>query len=96
MEFNGRMGSTKQQQPDLATIRTELANERTVLAYGRTALMLVATGVSLVKFLKPSFDFLVIGWVLIACGGLVALVGIRRFTRLRRQLLSRYSGTDVA
>ncbi|MEM6468087.1 MAG: hypothetical protein AAF802_00855 [Planctomycetota bacterium] len=56
--------------------------------------MLIATGVSLVKFLRPSFDFLIIGWVLIACGAIVAVFGIRRFTRLRRELKQRYFTSD--
>lgn len=72
--------------PNLALIRTDLANERTLLAYGRTALMLVATGVSLVKFFDLSFDFVLIGWGLIVIGGIVGLIGMIRFARLKRRL----------
>ena len=74
--------------PNLALIRTDLANERTVLAYGRTALMLVATGVSLVKFLNVSFDFVLLGWLLIAAGAIVGVAGTVRFTSLKRRLNS--------
>lgn len=72
--------------PNLALIRTDLANERTLLAYGRTSLMLVATGVSLVKFLNLSFDLVLIGWGLIAIGAVVGLIGMIRFTSLKRRL----------
>ncbi|WP_182870361.1 DUF202 domain-containing protein [Stieleria mannarensis] len=72
--------------PNLALIRTDLANERTLLAYGRSALMLVATGVSLVKFLDVSFDFVVLGWGLIGCGGIVGAIGTYRFASLKRRL----------
>ena len=72
--------------PDLALIRTDLANERTLLAYGRTALMLVATGVSLVKFLDLTIDLVVLGWVLIAFGAVVGGIGTYRFTSLQRRL----------
>lgn len=72
--------------PNLALIRTDLANERTVLAYGRTALMLVATGVSLLKFLTLTIDTFVLGWFLVAIGFIVGLIGVIRFVRLKRQL----------
>ncbi|WP_147869072.1 YidH family protein [Stieleria maiorica] len=72
--------------PDLALVRTDLANERTLLAYGRTALMLVATGVSLVKFLDVSFDFVVLGWGLIGCGAIVGAIGTYRFASLKQRL----------
>ena len=72
--------------PNLALIRTELANERTLLAYGRSSLMLFATGVSLVKFLNLSFDFVILGWCLIAIGALVAMAGMMRFSKLRARL----------
>ena len=72
--------------PDLALVRTDLANERTLLAYGRTALMLAGTGVSLIKFLKPSPEILLLGWFLVAVGLVVGVVGVVRFTRLKRRL----------
>lgn len=75
-------------QPNLALVRTDLANERTLLAYGRTALMLVATGVSLVKFLEVSFDMVVVGWGLIGCGAIVGAIGMYRFGSLKRRLKS--------
>lgn len=72
--------------PNLALIRTDLANERTLLAYGRTALMLVATGVSLVKFLNLTAELVVLGWFLIATGAIVGAIGTFRFTSLRHRL----------
>lgn len=72
--------------PKLGLIRTELANERTLLAYGRTGLMLTATGVSLVKFLSTSPDLVLLGWFLIVAGLMVGIVGVKRFTTLKRRL----------
>ncbi|KAA5540672.1 DUF202 domain-containing protein [Roseiconus nitratireducens] len=72
--------------PDLALVRTDLANERTLLAYGRTALMLAGTGVSLIKFLKPSPEMLLLGWFLVAAGLVVGVIGVIRFTGLKRRL----------
>ncbi|TWU08342.1 DUF202 domain-containing protein [Stieleria varia] len=72
--------------PDLALVRTDLANERTLLAYGRTALMIIGTGFSLIQFLEPTPGLLIGGWTLIGLGGVLGLVGIHRFTSLRRRL----------
>lgn len=72
--------------PNLGLIRTELANERTILAYLRTSIMLIGTGISLVKFLVVTRDLVLIGWALIALGGMVGLIGTVRYFRLRRRL----------
>jgi putative membrane protein len=86
--------SNKQEAvPNLALIRTDLANERTLLAYGRTALMLVATGVSLVKFLNVTAELVYLGWILIAIGAFVGGTGIVRFASLKRRLDSVRHGT---
>jgi putative membrane protein len=60
--------------------RFTLANERTLLAWIRTSLGLLAGGVA-VSQLVPGFETLrhVIGVVLIAVGGLLALVSYRQW-----------------
>lgn len=82
----GTEPKSNQPPPNLALIRTELASERTVLAYARTTLMLVATGVSLVKFLRASVEFQILGWLLISVGVMVGLIGTARFVSLKRRL----------
>ena len=72
----------------LALARTELANERTFLAYVRTALSLMAGGAVILHFFSTNFAITVSGWTLIALGGLVFLLGLWRFSRVRTRLKS--------
>lgn len=66
----------------LARLRTVMANERTLLAYIRTALGLVLGGLGLIKFLTHPV-MMAVGWLLIAFGTLMAVVGIFRFRFLK-------------
>jgi putative membrane protein len=69
----------------LAADRTQLANERTLLAYMRTALTLFIAGVSFIRF----FGNIVIvytGWIFIPVGIIVAVVGTKRYYRMKRPL----------
>lgn len=71
----------------LAKDRTVLANERTLLAYLRTGLMLVISGVSLHQLIRPALPaYLTIAVALGAAGIGIAVVGVWRYLRLRRQL----------
>jgi len=72
----------------LALERTRLANERTFLAYVRTSLSLLAGGAVLFQFFSSRPSYLAIAWVLAGLGGVVLLVGIFRFVRVRSQLNS--------
>lgn len=72
--------------PSLALIRTDLANERTVLAYIRTALMMVVSGVTLLKVYGDDGVSLVLAWLLIANGIVIAMVGAVRYACLRSSL----------
>jgi putative membrane protein len=69
----------------LALDRTVLANERTLLAYVRTALALVALGATGVS-LFDNRVLQIIGWAIMAAGGLAVLIGARRFHRVRIRL----------
>jgi putative membrane protein len=63
---------------DLAEERTRLAQERTFLAYIRTALAFLAVGVGVMQF----FGNIVVqlgGWLLIAAGIGLFLLGLMRF-----------------
>lgn len=62
----------------LALDRTVLANKRTFLAYGRTAIALFALGIAFVKLIQHQF-FEVSGFVLMALGIVVFVVGLREF-----------------
>ncbi|QDU91121.1 hypothetical protein Pla175_45390 [Pirellulimonas nuda] len=68
----------------LARERTRLANERTLLAYARTAIMLIATGATLLKLFEPSIETHLSGWSLVGLGGVVSLLGLLRYSRMRR------------
>ena len=70
----------------LALERTRLANERTFLAYVRTALSLLAGGAVLLQFFSTRPSYLAAAWLLIAGGGIVLLIGLFRFFRVRAQL----------
>jgi putative membrane protein len=72
----------------LALERTRLANERTFLAYVRTALSLIAGGVVLLQFFTSEIILIVSGWALIIFGGIVFLIGIWRFARVKSHLKS--------
>ena len=69
----------------LAITRTALANERTLLAYVRTAFALGAGGFALIEFVKsPRLD--VLGYAMLPGSGLLLLVGLWRYWRVRRNL----------
>jgi putative membrane protein len=69
----------------LATDRTQLANERTLLAYYRTALTLFIAGATFVQFFHPLL-MIVIGWIFIPLGFIVALIGWIRYHRMKQPL----------
>src|SRR4051794_25344560 len=71
--------------------RTHLANERTFLAWFRTGITLVALGLAAAQFLAspggPSQDLVhVLSTLVIATGGLMALVGGVRYFRGRGEI----------
>ena len=69
----------------LAIDRTTLANERTLLAYARTALALLVIGLTCLHFVNDwLLDQLAIGFI--AAGGVVLVVGIVQFLRVKRRL----------
>jgi putative membrane protein len=73
----------------LALDRTRLANERTLLAYLRTALMLVVAGATAVKFVGDSQGVVTTGWLFVAAGAFVAVLGAWRFATMRRAIEQR-------
>ncbi len=72
-----------EQDPDY---RFTLANERTFLAWIRTALALIAGGIAVVQFV-PDFGIPgvrhVLGVILTAGGGLLAVLAVRRWQRVQ-------------
>ena len=70
----------------LALERTRLANERTFLAYVRTALSLLAGGAVMLQFFPDNPPVVTLGWSLVGVGGVVLVVGIYRFWRVRKRL----------
>ena len=69
----------------LALTRTELANERTLLAYLRTALAMEIAGVGALKLFTHGLTT-VVGWMLIAGGIMVLLIGAVRYRVVSRQM----------
>lgn len=67
---------------DLNRVRTHLANERTLLAYIRTGLGFFAAGLAAVGLLERAV-FHGVGAGLMALGGVVILIGVYRFARVR-------------
>jgi putative membrane protein len=70
----------------LALDRTHLANERTLLAYVRTAFMLLAAGATAIKALPNDRMAVGTGWLLLAFGLLIAVLGGLRFLSVRRRI----------
>ncbi len=70
----------------MSTERTSLANKRTFMAAIRTALALAATGAAFIKFLDDDF-IKVLGWLLIAGGLLVQVIGSINYFRVRQVVL---------
>jgi putative membrane protein len=70
----------------LALDRTRLANERTLLAYLRTALMLMVAGATAERVMGGSPTVVVTGWLFIALGGVVAVLGTWRFLAMQRAI----------
>jgi len=66
----------------LAAERTQMANERTLLAYIRTALTLFIAGVSFIQFFG-SMVIVYLGWIFIPLGIIVAIIGSRRYYRMK-------------
>ena len=62
----------------LALDRTVLANKRPFLAYGRTSIAMFALGIAFVKLIHHQF-FEVAGFVLMALGVVVFIIGAREF-----------------
>lgn len=70
----------------LAYDRTVLANERTLLAYVRTAIAVLAAGGALIEIFAEIRHLRILGWILLALGVLVLVLGVWRFTAVSRRL----------
>ncbi len=78
----------------LAYDRTVLAHERTLLSYLRTAIALLAAGVTLVKIFPEEQAMVKLGAILLAVGGMAAVIGIWRFVAVRKRLSVTYKKLD--
>lgn len=82
------MSAPESEGPDL-DYRFTLANERTFLAWIRTALALIAGGVAVVQFV-PAFGIPgvrhILGVVLTAGGGVLAVLAVRRWQRVQEAM----------
>ncbi len=73
----------------LAMERTKLANERTLLSYIRASLYLLLGGVGLLG-LKDFQDLRVIGYISLTLSIILLVIGVYRYTLLRRHLNKMY------
>ena len=69
----------------LALDRTVLANKRTFLAYARTSIALMALGIAFIELIEHRF-FEISGFMLIAVGMGVFVIGLREFASTNRRL----------
>jgi len=74
----------------LSLVRTRLANERTLMSYVRSALYLMLGGIALLK-LKTYTELQVVGYLALGLCGILLVVGIYRYIRLRRHLTQYYA-----
>lgn len=72
----------------LAVERTHLANERTFLAYVRTGLSLLVAAAVLFQFFSSLHAYIAIAWVLAGCGLAFLIIGLVRFSTVRKRLKS--------
>ncbi|MDP8236036.1 MAG: DUF202 domain-containing protein [Candidatus Erginobacter occultus] len=77
----------------LAADRTILANERTLLSYLRFSFGLFVAGISFHKFFDDSI-IRVLGIAFLPLAALVAAIGIRRYRRCQRYLITLKEGKD--
>jgi putative membrane protein len=70
----------------LAYDRTVLANERTLLSYLRTSIALFASGGTLLKLLPEEPMMVKLGIVLLSLGLVAVVVGIIRFTQVKKRI----------
>ena len=69
----------------LALDRTHLANQRTLLAFTRTGIYFIFTGLGIFQVLKsPAYFWL--GWVAIGIGGVIALIGLINYLRMKKRV----------
>jgi putative membrane protein len=73
----------------LAMERTKLANERTLLSYIRASLYLLLGGIGLLG-LKDFQDLRVVGYISLSLSAILLVVGVFRFTQLKRHLNKLY------
>lgn len=69
----------------LAVDRTVLANERTLLAYIRTAIGFFVLGLTFLHFLDEAASHITT-WIFLSVGGIVFVIGLLRFARMKCQL----------
>lgn len=79
----------------LALERTRLANERTLLSYIRTSLYLVLGGIAFLK-LEGFVNLQWLGYVSLGLSFCFIIIGILRFSHLKRSLKKYYDHTDIA
>ena len=72
---------------ELAIERTLLANERTLLAYLRSGVALIIAGVTMIHFSEQGW-FLVVGVFCLPAGIACAIIGVVRFRRVNRSMVS--------
>lgn len=73
----------------LAVERTRLANERTFLAYFRSAIVFLSSGFAIIK-LKILDEIEWIGYILIAIGPILLLIGLIRLLYVKRSIRKYY------
>jgi len=74
----------------LALERTKLANERTLLSYIRSSLYLLLGGIAILQ-LEDFENINFLGYFSLALTVLLLVIGIYRFQRLNRQLITYYN-----
>lgn len=74
----------------LSIERTKLANERTLMSYLRTSLYLVLGGIAFLG-MQDLKEIRILGYLLLSLSLIVLVVGIVRFSQLRRHLRRIYA-----
>jgi len=71
---------------DLLTVEmTYLSNERSLLAYMRTFMVFLSSGIAILK-IEILDSFLSLGYILIILSGIILIIGIFRFFKVKNSV----------
>jgi len=75
----------------LAIDRTKLANQRTILSFIRTSIMILASGITLIKFISKDDLLFYIGEISIIASIILFILGLFNYMKFNKKIKKSYS-----